>query len=109
MSAAFQPGYLRTMAALSSGLCIPLAFRRLAFASCVFPFPLRDSAFLTVGLLAIGADDAPRPDRIGIAVFRTPEMRLGWVSSMRRSRGVRTTGSTATRGLRGDKSVAASL
>ncbi len=39
--------------ALSAQLCVPVAFRLAAFASCSFPFPLRDSALLTVGLLAI--------------------------------------------------------
>ena len=36
---------------LSSRLCLPVAFRLLAFAFWSIPFPLRNSAVLTVGLL----------------------------------------------------------
>jgi hypothetical protein len=39
--------------ALSAQVCLPVAFRRAAFASGSLPFPLRHSAFLTVSLLAI--------------------------------------------------------
>ena len=39
--------------ALSSRLCIPVAFRWLAFASCNLLLPLRGWPFLAVGLLTL--------------------------------------------------------
>jgi len=39
--------------ALSAQLWIPVAFRLVAFASWSFPFPLKNSAFLAVGLLRV--------------------------------------------------------
>ncbi len=45
--------WVSPLSALAAQLWISVAFRRAAFASCSFPFPLRGSAFLTVGLLAI--------------------------------------------------------
>lgn len=57
--------------ALSTQLWIPVAFRRVAFASETFLFPREDSAVLTVGLL-------PRAtDSMGISTFRYLETRTG--------------------------------
>lgn len=42
------------------------------------PVPTRGMAFLAVGLLCL------RRDPVGVAVFRTVEMQLGWVSSLLR-------------------------
>ena len=39
--------------ALSAQLWIPVAFRLVAFASWSFPFPLKNSSFLAVGLLRV--------------------------------------------------------
>jgi hypothetical protein len=68
---------------LSSQLCIPVAFRLLAFASWTFLHPLRNSAFLTVGLLSLFVSDL-----VGVIMFRSLELRLVWVPSLLRGLGV---------------------
>src|SRR5712692_1506372 len=45
--------WVSPFAALSAQLWIPVAFRRAAFASWFFLFPLRNSASLAVGLLRV--------------------------------------------------------
>ena len=73
---------IRLGISLSSRLWIPGAFRLLAFASWSIPFPLRNSAVLTVGLLRFLSDLS------GVIMFRTLELRLGWVPSLLRGLGV---------------------
>ena len=68
-------------------LVFPSSFDVPAFASCVILSPLRDSAFLTVGLpghLCL--------DLNGIATFRRCETRSGWASPLSRGGGVLPTG-----------------
>jgi hypothetical protein len=72
--------------ALSARLCISFAFQLAAFASWSFPFPLRSSAFLAVGL-TFGID---RPvDLIGVTSFRMCETQLGRMPSLLWGMGVR--------------------
>ena len=74
---------------LSARLWIPVAFRLAAFASWIILCPLGCCAFLTVGLLGAKQTMPPRPDSIGVATFRTDEIRPGRVSPLLRGRGVR--------------------
>jgi len=76
---------------LSGRLWIPVAFRLPAFASWAFPFPLRNSAFLAVGLLVECRDllVPSSPDPIGLTPFLAVELRSGWVSFLLRELGVR--------------------
>src|SRR5580704_10847912 len=66
---------------LSSRLCLPGAFRRLAFASWDISSPPPGWASLAVGLLA-------GPDGDGVITFRTSERRAGRVPFLLRGRGV---------------------
>ena len=59
----------------SSCAVFPSPFGAPAFASWTILFPLRNSAFLTVGL------PAHRLDRNGVATFHTHETRSGWAPS----------------------------
>jgi hypothetical protein len=59
--------------ALSAQLCLPVAFRLAAFASWSFLFPLKDSAFLTVGLL-MGSDS----HQTSLGFPRSAWMRCNW-------------------------------
>ena len=68
----------------------PVAFRPPAFASRVILFPLRSSAFLTVGL---PTTTTHRPDPDGVTTFHTREMRPGWVPSRPRDGGAHPAGS----------------
>ena len=54
----------------------------LAFACWDIISPLRDSAFLAVGL------PAQNPDLVGVTTFRVDEKRSGWVLSLLRGLGV---------------------
>ena len=66
---------------LSSRLCFPAAFRRLAFASWGISSPPPNWASLAVGLLA-------GPDDDGVITFRTNELQAGRVPFLLRGRGV---------------------
>jgi hypothetical protein len=59
--------------ALSSGLWIPRAFRLLAFASWIIPFPLRSWAFLAVRVL-VGRHTAPRSSQTSLGLRRSAPM-----------------------------------
>ena len=65
-----QPPFGAGQKALSTGLWLPRAFRRVAFASWAVLLPLKDWASLTVGLLAAS-------DFKGVATFCTSETRGG--------------------------------
>ena len=62
-----------------TALWFRFAFRRLAFASCNLPLPLRSWPFLAVGLRT------RKSDLNGVTLFRIPERRSGWAPSVRRS------------------------
>ena len=59
-----------------------MPFGILAFAWWDIISPLRDSAFLAVGL------PAQNPDLIGVTTFRANEKQSGWVPSVLRGLGV---------------------
>ena len=63
---------------------VPAAFRPSAFASRVVLRPLRNWAFLTVGLPS--PRDSTAPDLIGVVTFRLPETRPGRAPSQPRER-----------------------
>jgi hypothetical protein len=75
-------------AALSSGLWIPLAFRRLAFASWAFLSRCGIGPSLRVADCHANGLFARVADRNGVSTFHMGEMRWGWVSSLSRSPGV---------------------
>jgi len=65
--------WVSPFAALSAQLWIPVAFRRAAFASWFFLFPLRNSASLAVGLLRVSI-----PSETSLGFSRSACVRPNW-------------------------------
>jgi hypothetical protein len=65
--------WVSLLLALSAQLWFPVAFRLAAFASWFFLFPLRDSAFLAVGLLSVSTTS-----ETSLGFPRSAWMRYGW-------------------------------